>query len=420
MYLTMISYGFWFRRDFKFAVFFTAFSAFVSWPFAGLLGAPIAFDIVFRRKKIFKFVKWSFVSALLIATPQVLIDSYFYGKSFVFAPFNIVAYNVFTEHGPDLYGVEGTAFYLFNGILNFNVFFILALLSWPVEFIKQKLIPSNGDLDVIPRPLIAASMYLWLAVFWTQPHKEERFLFPIYPLIALNGAMTLDSMQKLAFRIFVKIKNKHYLDRTNWMALFSLAFFGLLSFSRILALYNHYGASMSVWMKLSHLPHEIQDFDDLNEVNVCIGKEWHRFPSTFFMPDPDKWKLKFIKSEFKGQLPQPYGEATWSNVSHFNDANKEETVNRFDVTLDECHLLVDLDLKHKVTELEPSFASDEDKWQVLESIEFLDAENSHRIFRAFYVPFISYRYCAFGDYVLLKNRKPKLHVKQKHKKIRHL
>lgn len=35
--------------------------------------------------------------------PLVAVDSYFYGKAVV-APLNILLYNVFTSHGPDLYG----------------------------------------------------------------------------------------------------------------------------------------------------------------------------------------------------------------------------------------------------------------------------------------------------------------------------
>lgn len=33
----------------------------------------------------------------------MVVDSYYYGK-LVVAPLNIVLYNVFTPHGPDLYG----------------------------------------------------------------------------------------------------------------------------------------------------------------------------------------------------------------------------------------------------------------------------------------------------------------------------
>ncbi len=62
------------------------------------------------------------------------------------------------------------------------------------------------------------------------------------------------------------------------------------------------------------------------DVNVCVGKEWYRFPSSFFLPTP-KWKLRFIRSEFKGQLPQPYGDhpnATWIVPDNMNDMNLEE------------------------------------------------------------------------------------------------
>lgn len=40
------------------------------------------------------------------------------------------------------------------------------------------------------------------------------------------------------------------------------------------------------------------------------------------------WKLQYLKSEFKGQLPQPFLDhknATSVVQSHFNDLNKEET-----------------------------------------------------------------------------------------------
>ena len=38
MFLTLLSYGAWFNRDFELAVLFTAMSAFLSWPFAALVG----------------------------------------------------------------------------------------------------------------------------------------------------------------------------------------------------------------------------------------------------------------------------------------------------------------------------------------------------------------------------------------------
>ncbi len=73
MYLTMLSYGAWFNGSHNLAVLFTAMSAYLSWPFAALIGAPIAVDIVFRRKKIVFFVKWCVISTVVVLVPQVQI-----------------------------------------------------------------------------------------------------------------------------------------------------------------------------------------------------------------------------------------------------------------------------------------------------------------------------------------------------------
>ena len=72
-------------------------------------------------------------------------------------------------------------------------------------------------------------------------------------------------------------------------------------------------------------------FSPGSEVTVCLGKEWHRFPTSFFLPDKD-WNAKFLRSEFRGQLPQPYiepeegglKEATRAVRESFNDLNKQE------------------------------------------------------------------------------------------------
>ena len=61
---------------------------------------------------------------------QIFFDTAFYGRV-VAAPLNIIAYNMFTSHGPDLYGTEPWHFYFLNGILNFNIVFLLSLVAWP-------------------------------------------------------------------------------------------------------------------------------------------------------------------------------------------------------------------------------------------------------------------------------------------------
>lgn len=50
-----------------------------------------------------------------------------------------------------------------------------------------------------PYWLTLAPMYIWFIIFFIQPHKEERFLFPVYPLICLCGAVALSALQ-VSFR----------------------------------------------------------------------------------------------------------------------------------------------------------------------------------------------------------------------------
>ena len=45
-----------------------------------------------------------------------------------------------------------------------------------------------------------------------------------------------------------------------------------------------------------------------NVSNVCVGDEWHRFPSSFHLPDP-AYRLVFVKSGFHGLLPRPFATA---------------------------------------------------------------------------------------------------------------
>ena len=52
MLLLMVSHGAWYRGSYKTAIFSTAASTFLSWPFAALLGLPIAIDIVFRKRNV--------------------------------------------------------------------------------------------------------------------------------------------------------------------------------------------------------------------------------------------------------------------------------------------------------------------------------------------------------------------------------
>lgn len=129
---------------------------------------------------------------------MVAIDTLFYGKLTI-VPWNIVKYNVFSSHGPNLYGTEPLSYYINNLVLNMNVIIPLAFFSLPALLIthridRRRLGDRAGPERSSPYTLLAtrlAPMYVWFAIFFAQPHKEERFMFPVYPLICFNAAVCL-------------------------------------------------------------------------------------------------------------------------------------------------------------------------------------------------------------------------------------
>lgn len=68
------------------------------------------------------------------------------------------------------------------------------------------------------------------------------------------------------------------------------------------------------------------------ELRLCLGKEWHRYPSSFLVPD--EVEVRFVRSEFHGILPKVweepgvgkglFGRATGVVPAGMNDQNLEE------------------------------------------------------------------------------------------------
>jgi alpha-1,2-mannosyltransferase len=136
-------------------------------------------------------------------------------------PWNIIRYNIFggSERGPDLYGTSPWNFYLLNLILNFNVLVPLALLSLPAlaitYFVDHKrlgIVKPSPD-QSSPFTVLAlrlAPVYLWLGILTSQAHKEERFMFPAYPLICFNAAVSVYLMRGWIEAAFVSLTKSPY------------------------------------------------------------------------------------------------------------------------------------------------------------------------------------------------------------------
>ncbi|KAI9663311.1 MAG: mannosyltransferase [Alyxoria varia] len=364
----------------------------LGWPFIGLLAAPFVLGELFlavskgeSSSAIFRMIN-GFVRSLIALATEVCFDSYFF-RRYTSVPFNIVLYNIFsgTKKGPNIYGTEPWHFYVRNLLINFNFWFVLAVLTWPLVTIRHRYQKKTTPRLVLLRNLsITLPFYLWLAVFSVQPHKEERFMYPIYPCIALNAAISLHIVI-LAVTTQTAPNTKASSTSYNTMTLVKLVALGsfmLASISlgvlRSVGIATAYNAPLSVYSQLQHpdLHGQIQD-----STNVCVGKEWYRFPSSYHLPNGSH--LKFIRSEFGGLLPGEFSEipsyspgfglfpGTYLSPSNMNDENRDDPSKYSGIEI--CDFLVDSRFPGlEASEREPDYADDEKHWERVACEPFLD------------------------------------------------
>lgn len=395
--------------------------AVLGWPFAAAMAIPYILEEVslasISDRQAIVDLAWRLVdgvaAVLAVLAVQIGIDAFFFRK-FAIVPFNIVWYNVFSgSGGPDLYGTEPWHFYIRNLFLNFHLWFLLALFTLPVLLVQRLLSATSSKQPSSLRGIVFASpFYLWLAIFTLQPHKEERFMYPAYPALALNAAMTLHVvLAQLGSTDPKKLISKIPLQlRFLTILVFVFICLGLSAF-RTLGTMTGYGAPLSIYEPLGKAG-AVQHGD-----NVCLGKEWYRFPSHFHLPRGVH--AKFIRSEFSGLLPGEFHESTASNVSNFrggtylipagmNDQNREDASKYTDIK--HCNFLVDTHMPSTgVSKLEPNYLADTDHWEKVKCLPFLDAASSGGIGRLGWVPNVPMLPAqlrrVYGEYCLLRRKK---------------
>ena len=257
---------------------------------------------------------------------QFVVDFFFY-RSPELVPFNIVKYNIFSgsSKGPNIFGTEPWHFYMRNLLLNFNVWFVLALLALPLIALRS----SSSAVSAQSRlrgVVFVSPFYLWLSIFSLQAHKEERFMYPAYPALALNAAISLH----MVLSAFGSADAARFVGRIPPnVKLAVVAGFGLVAIAagvlRTVGIVTGYSAPFHVHRALQR-GHLVA----MDDVNVCYGKEWYRFPSSFFLPR--NHRAKFVKSAFDGLLPGEFREAetgfgswaTWLVPLGMNDENRED------------------------------------------------------------------------------------------------
>lgn len=390
--------------------------ALLGWPFAGALIVPFAMEdwilavIGFDFWETFRSYLDGLVRCLVVLGLQISIDSFFY-REFTVAPLNAVVYNIFSsaDRGPDIFGTEPWHYYIRNLLLNFNVVFLLALSVGPLLAIQALFLRSRTTNQTLLRTItFVAPFYLWLAIFTAQPHKEERFMFPAYPFLALNAAIashmllswfSSTSSEAIIGRIPAQIRTS--------IVLSIIASSTLLSILRIAGVTTAYSAPLKIYEPLFE-PNTTRPGD-----NVCLGKDWYRFPTSFFLPPTTR--AAFVKSNFDGLLPARFHEGqtgfglfpgAWMMPSGMNDRNLEDPSKLTD--LRHCAFLVDSQFPSTVaSKVEPDYVSSEE-WEKVRCERFLDNVSTGLLGRSIWLPdwsIVPTRYRrVWGEHCLLRRR----------------
>ncbi|KAJ9551461.1 hypothetical protein OSB04_015506 [Centaurea solstitialis] len=315
----------------------------LGWPFSILAFLPVTVSALSRRFKR-AFLSGALISITLLAL-SVLVDYHYYGK-WTSSVMNLLVYNVLGGGESHLYGTEGPLFYLKNGFNNFNFALVLALLfvaTLPVT--KKKYAP---DLLIVVSPV-----YIWLTFMSLQPHKEERFLYPIYPLICVAAASVIDSLPDFFYDRY-RTEQTLLHKTAKYVRPLLIGLVLCVSHSRTFSIINGYAAPLEIYKHFEH------HYDAGSGAVVCVGSEWHRFPSSFFIPDYVS-EVRWIDDGFRGLLPFPFNSTlggTSAAPPYFNNKNKGSP-DQFLQDVERCDFLVELQLQRPF----PSRGSDLLKWE---------------------------------------------------------
>ena len=362
-------------KSYTIATLLTAIAGFAGWPFSMVLVVPfitytLINSLVFSPKSVLKndYSTLRLFSVYLLSGLSCLFfiaffvaqfDSLFYKKT-AYVGFNILSYNVFhasDSTGPDIFGTEDATWYFRNLLLNFHVFFVIASLNFFTLFNRYQLV-------IYKLPLL-----IWFGIFLSQPHKEERFMYPVYHLISISFAqfMSCETFKSnLVTRIFKKLLNYFVLISTT-----------LLFLTRVSNLNTNYSAPLNVFKYFSDST--VNNYSPVTE-NVCIGREWYHYPSSFFLNNNQR--LKFTQSSFDGMLPGDFSEpavhsfeglvnTTAAIPIGFNNMNKFNP--DFVIESSNCKYYVDIDKQYSSKD---AISLENPEWEVLYCEEILDADNS--------------------------------------------
>ncbi|CAE7271649.1 ALG9 [Symbiodinium pilosum] len=376
MYAVLLGFAAWLRKRFALGLACGSFAVLLGMAVAVPMFVPMGLAALAPQNLGFCRVLGIAIGALLFfAVLPSLVDWSYYGTRLpVWAMGNHLLYNFGIGGGggagADLYGTEPWTFYAKNLLLNFNLVALLALPALPCCLRRRQ------------HAIVILPMYITLAMFTKMAHKEERFLTMLYPLLCLSAAMTVDTLLAGVEKVVSLLLREDDASCTRtWrtskvvsslMAAACVMVFAVTSVSRSAALHFHFMAPLQVYEKLYRHGSDALSFPAIaGQGGLCVGKEWYRFPSSFFLPssEAETLPLLWVNSSFDGQLPRPFAawpEGLWQVPPDMNDRNLREP-SRYHHE-EECSLLVDLVLQDQKEE-----PPDSATWEEMHCQPFLDS-----------------------------------------------
>ncbi|KAF6013814.1 hypothetical protein HII13_001062 [Brettanomyces bruxellensis] len=417
-------------RYFALAVGSSTIGGIIGWPFCLVLTAPFVLYVVIsilarksplkplstinsKRWALFIYFLAGIACVYMVTWTGLEIDSLFYNKRTI-VPLNIVLYNVLhatKESGPNIFGIESSSYYFLNLLLNYHVIFLFA--------VANLLTFSSGHFKMGFKEGLAAyrlPLLLWLTIFTLQPHKEERFMFPAYHMISISAA----SFASKIFKIIVSKKKGICYHIARFVFLLVVVLGGIL---RITSLVENYGAPLSAFKALSSHDTIIYDADSTTIENVCIGREWYHYPSSFFLKSNQR--LRYVENGFRGMLPGDFiepGSHTFGGIRNSTRVDQEgfNNLNHYNpdfanAKLDQCDYFIDINMPVNADLGEISVFDEEGSsilpgWQTIRCEKMIDPDNSFGLAKLIHIP--------LNEIQKLKNYKQRLDECRVVKKVR--
>ena len=188
-------------------------------------------------------------------------------------------------------------------ILACGVWFPVAVIAAAGRFVS--LVSREAQFHtraLVQAPLFSwASWVPWLLLFSALAHKEERFMYPAYMSITVCAGLVLCDVKGKTWKTLIALMFLGQVGTSGQNALlyFTYAVFlyqALFFVSRVSALvvravHPHFIRSYMLLKVGYRAPLAVTGMladhvavGTVRNCSVCMGKEWHRFPSSFFLP----------------------------------------------------------------------------------------------------------------------------------------